>query len=355
MPDEIRAIETGGSDLPEDALTVTGNCSYRFANGGWDWFIRDYGNRVTTNRVYLLDKMFMGSKVEEIPFEINCELVTTTYHDMGSLFQNCNNLKVLPIIKNAVPRDMNDYFSSNYCLREIPNNFCSTWDWSVLDELTNQSYGKKNHIFYNCFSLRYYPNELLRGSNWIRYSSSLYYYGFTYCYSLDEIINLPCITKATWTSNSFAQTVSYCSRLKNLTFSMQDDGTPCSVKWKSQALDLSQGVGYAAPGMRDGLLNHNSGITADKEVTDQETYQALKDDPDWFTQDVNYSRYNHDSAVATINSLPDASAYLATAGGTNTIKFQGACGALTDGGAISNLTEEEIAVAAAKGWTVSIV
>ena len=68
-----------------------------------------------------------------------------------------------------------------------------------------------------------------------------------------------------------------------------------------------------------------------------------------------YSRYNHDSAVETINSLPDTSEYLASAGGTNTIKFKGVAGMKTDGGAINTLTEEEIAVAAAKGWTVSLV
>ena len=68
-----------------------------------------------------------------------------------------------------------------------------------------------------------------------------------------------------------------------------------------------------------------------------------------------YSRYNHDSAVATINSLPDTSAYLAANGGTNTIKFKGAAGSATDGGAINTLTEEEIAVATAKGWTCSFV
>ena len=81
----------------------------------------------------------------------------------------------------------------------------------------------------------------------------------------------------------------------------------------------------------------------------------MKNDPDWWTMKVEYSRYNHDSAVATINSLPDTSAYLATAGGTNTIKFSGAAGSATDGGAINTLTEEEIAVATAKGWTCSFV
>ena len=65
---------------------------------------------------------------------------------------------------------------------------------------------------------------------------------------------------------------------------------------------------------------------------------------------MSYSRYNHDSAVETINSLPDTSAY-----GTNTIKFKGSAGSATDGGAINTLTEEEIAVATAKGWTVSLI
>jgi hypothetical protein len=65
------------------------------------------------------------------------------------------------------------------------------------------------------------------------------------------------------------------------------------------------------------------------------------------------SVYNHDSAVETINSLPDTSAFLAEAGGTNTIQFHSDQGANTEGGAIGNLTAEEIAVAAAKGWTVA--
>ena len=107
--------------------------------------------------------------------------------------------------------------------------------------------------------------------------------------------------------------------------------------------------------MKSAITSFNSGITADKEVTDATTYAALKNDPDWFTCDVAYSRYNHDSAVATINSLPDTSAYLAANGGNNTIMFTGAAGSATDGGAINTLTQEEIAVATAKGWTVTLV
>ena len=37
-------IAGGGEGLPPEALVITGNCAYRFANGGWNWFIKQYGN-----------------------------------------------------------------------------------------------------------------------------------------------------------------------------------------------------------------------------------------------------------------------------------------------------------------------
>jgi hypothetical protein len=142
----------------------------------------------------------------------------------------------------------------------------------------------------------------------------------------------------------------YCYRLKKLTFALED-GQPIKVNWKSQTLDLSNNVGYSYDVAR--ITGYNSGITADKLVINEAAYQALKDDEDWFTTTPDYSRYNRTSAVETINSLPDTSEYLASAGGTNTIKFKGTSGATTDGGAINTMTEEEIAVATAKGWSVS--
>ena len=97
-------------------------------------------------------------------------------------------------------------------------------------------------------------------------------------------------------------------------------------------------------------------MPSDTEITDDASYQLLKDNEDSWTTSSAYSRYNHDSAVETINTLPDTSAYLAESGGTtNIIVFEGASGSATDGGAINTLTEAEIAVAAAKGWTVTLV
>ena len=209
-------------------------------------------------------------------------------------------------------------------------------------------------MFDNCYSLRSIPMNLIKSGNpYMYYFYSYFYNAFYDCYALDELMNLPIpYTKTTWTDNSFYSTFYSCSRLKNITFAL-NNGVPYTVTWKSQVIDLTNNVGYT--NNKSFILNYNSGITADKEVTDDASYQLLKNDPDWFTTNVNYSRYNHDSAVATINSLPDTSAYLASAGGTNTIKFNGQAGASTDGGAINTLTEEEIAVATAKGWTCSFV
>ena len=78
----------------------------------------------------------------------------------------------------------------------------------------------------------------------------------------------------------------------------------------------------------------------------------MKNDPDWWTTDIAYSKYNHDSAVRTLNSLPDVSI---SGSGSGTISFEGELGSATDGGAINTLTETEIAVATAKGWTVTYV
>lgn len=94
---------------------------------------------------------------------------------------------------------------------------------------------------------------------------------------------------------------------------------------------------------------YNSGLTSATQIKDQASYEALKDNEDSWASVEAYSRYNKTSALETINSLPDTHAF-----GTNTIKFRGNSGSSTDGGAINTMTADEIAVAAAKGWTVTI-
>ena len=351
---ELAVSSVSVGDLPEEALTVSGNCQYRFINGGWDWYINGYGDKVTTKDITAATGMFNSSKTEEIPFELNFKPATSI--SMDGIFQNCQNLKAVPKINNCQPKDISNFFDGCYNLREIPEDIGDWFDWSAVDGATYQYASSRASQLDDCRSLRSAPiGFLAHGNPNAPTSYGIYYYGFNNCYALDELIDVPNPhLNATWTSNAFSNFVSYCYRLKNLTFKCPD-GKPYVVKWKNQTIDCATLFGFCVESAKVNLFNYNSGITADKEVYDDATYQALKNDADWFATDRAYSRYNHDSAVATINSLPDASAYLATAGGTNTIKFKKDAGSKTDGGSVSALTEEEIAVATAKGWTVTFV
>ena len=340
--------------IPNSAKYLTGNCQYRFANGGWDWFIKQLGEEITTENINNCNHMFSDCKSERIPFIINL-VVGGSGADLSYMFYN-SSIKE-PVKIKGTPYELSQMF--NYCslLRELPENYFDDFDWSSISGSTNAYQCPMNGMFSGCYSLRYVPIHKIKSNPVIYTSYSYLYNGFSNCYCLDEIKDLPLPFTGAWTTNAFNSgpyggCFLYVSRLKSLTFAL-NEGQPCVMNWSGQTIDLSQKVGYAV--LREDFLNYNSGITADKEVKDDATYQALKNDPDWFTCNVAYSRYNHDSAVETINSLPDTSAYLAANGGTNTIKFKGAAGSATDGGAINTLTEAEIAVAAAKGWTVSLV
>lgn len=337
---------------PESVFVISGNCSHRFANGGWDWFINQYEDKITTQNITNTEYMFFNSSnLISIPFEINCSSgkdIIAQY-----MFNNCYNLRNIPKINNLRVTNISNLFNSCYRLRNIPDDFINNWDWSYLESQTSAYSVPQQSIFYGCYSLRSIQMDLISHGNPNAYNGYSYFVnGFYYCFNLDELKNLPIPYTATWTYDAFINTFTNCWRLKNMTFAL-NDGQPYVMKWKNQTIDLSAYVGWVID--KSNILNYNSGITADKEVTDDASYQALKNDADWFTTNLAYSRYNHDSAVATINSLPDTSAYLASAGGTNTIKFKGAAGSATDGGAINTLTEEEIAVATAKGWTVTLV
>ncbi len=343
------SVPQEGAPTAEE-LTFTGDCESLFEGGTWDWVVNKYGNLITTNNISNMSKMFKNSSLTTIPFEINGKSGSPIY--MESMFQWLKNLTSLPTVKNVQPANMGSLFANCELIRTIPENYTDTWNWDTMDGYTSQYSGTQSMLFYNCHSLRSFPLDLIAHGNKYAYSSySLFYAGFSGCRVLDEITIPVIYTEATWNSNAMSDTFLKCSRLKKLVFQLQQNGQPYVVKWKNQTIELLGEFGYTSS--ISSILNYNSGITADKEVSDAATYEALKNNPDWFTQMPVYSRYNHDSAVETINSLPDTSAYLAENGGTNTIQFNSVSGKLTDGGAINTLTEEEIAVAVARGWTVS--
>lgn len=356
MAAAITAISGGSSGyIPTDAdLTFYGNINNLFVNNRWNWLLNNYGDKITTQYLDGLSGTFSGSsKLEEIKFSLN--LRTTQACSLLQAFLGCNNLKKLPIITGTIG-DTNAMCSSCYNLQEIPNEW-NAIDFTKLHTQTAYLYSRIGATFRDCYSLRKIPSDFLK-QLYNKVNNHKYAYTgemFSACYCLDEIIGLRMCANIN-TNNMFVHNFLSTSRLKKLLFDTEN-GAPRIERWKNQVIDLTTS-GYltnSSNEFKKYILQYNSGITADKEITDDTSYSLLKNDNDCFTCNVAYSRYNKLSAIETINSLPDTSAYLATAGGTNTIKFKGAAGSATDGGAINTMTEEEIAVATAKGWTVSFV
>lgn len=362
MADRITAIQSGGgggNEPTDEELIITGDCQYMFANDSWNWAVERYGNRMTTKDITNCYSMFWKCALDEIPFEINvnnCESFYSTFY--GANISKCPKVSGTVKWSSATTFDSMLY-NVNY-LRYIDDLFTDDFlDGFSSFKVTSAYSAPKALPLNNLYSLRRIPSwwykfRINEESTVYPTPSAVLYYNLMTLASLDEITNIPVLKcNSTVTSSFLSNSFNSFHRIKDLTFEVEEDKTPKTVSWKSQTISLTNYVGYAG-NYRSRVTGYNSGITADKEVKDDATYQALKDDPDWFTIRLEYSRYNHDSAVNTINSLPDTSAYLASAGGTNTIKFKKGSGSKTDGGAISNLTAEEIAVAAAKGWTVTL-
>ena len=350
MAAAIANLPSGGGSL--NTTVEGGDCSYFFANSPWFAdLLEDYD--FTFNNPTEISYMFQnGSIVDASRVSFNIDAPCRA----NAMFQNATLIEHLPINGLSFLFGGNISSSFNGC-SQITSDEINAWYNQVTTYPTSIP-GRTNQFllsqaFLGCYSIRNINTALEKfciAARVTNFSSNSASSVFSYCYALDEVKNFPVWTSTSETSNRFNNTFYHISRAKDVIFDT-DNGTPYIVNWKNQTIELCYLVGYNTS--TSNFLNYNSGITADKEVTDDATYQALKNDPDWFTTDIAYARYNHDSAVATINSLPDTSAYLASAGGTNTIKFKGTAGSATDGGAINTLTEEEIAVATAKGWTVA--
>ena len=342
-------------DLPEDLLHLSGTINYKFYWDGWTSFINKYGNQITTKNINQAMNTFMHcTQLSHIPFALNC--------NNNCNFDNCFNgsyIEELPVINVNKINSMTNMCQDCIKLRYINLDFNNI----DISEIVNSTY-LSEVWFSGCGSLRELPQSFLDKVKERTVSKSYYssvYKNFANLYNLDTVSSLPVMVSDTYTSNAFGDYSVKINlyRIKDFIFQTQEDNTPYSANWKSQVIDLSSvGFGLLQYNFqaRDFYL-YNSGITIDKCIYDDTTYQALKNDPDNYVCGYSsenphyYSRYNKASAIRTINSLPDVSG----SGGTNTIKFKGEAGLRTDGGAINTMTEEEIAVATSKGWTVSFV
>lgn len=309
---------------------ITGNTNYSNTTGGMIQNCTGDYSKVTLN-TWLLKGGFGENYVTKLP-----------------------NIKFVDIHYSTGAAQL---FMSSKGIRDIPKNYLAACDSNgnkmstPYENLFNNRY-EMYSMFGGCENLRTLPDF----PTFITYDSTngYGYYGcFDRCYSLDKIEGLPVTSEnGGFTSNAFDSAFSYCFRISEMTFQVKPDGSPYVCNWSSQNIDLS-GAGY---GFSEFYCNEYNGLSKDDEVypTDSGLVNGnlLTERPDdWWTPESTSSRYNHDSAVRTINSLPDCSA-----GSGNTIKFRRDGGKLTGPNADNScgaLTDAEIAVATSKGWTVT--
>lgn len=347
----IAAIETGGgggeSDrISQEDLTFSGNLGNFNASGIFDSLFNKNRDWLSFTDVTDLNYFFSGSSFDFSDITIGLGKSTSSSGTWSGAFRNYKGT-TLPALSGTVgaSNGMSQYSFSHMDNLVHMDGVFDQIDWSYHDAnyASSSYYNCIRDIFNELPRLRRLPTNFLEHCDSTKTWGNIYTNLCNYCYSLDEAVDLPVFDNQYMRINGG---FSYNNHLARMTFATNEDGTPIVVSnWNyAHVLNLSQQVGYGNYG--------NYYFSSDKQVKDDATYQALKDDPDWWTSNVAYSRYNHDSAVETINSLPDASGIT---GYTFTVKFTGAAGSATDGGAINTLTEEEIAVAAAKGWTVTLV
>ena len=311
VPSEIKI--DGYIPTAED-LAFTGDCSNLFYYGRLSWILEHYTSLLSFSNVKKAELCFFYLKSDADLTNLTFYMEDDYTNSVNYMFQG-SNLSYLPHIVGRI-HDCSSIFK--VCkMKSIPDNFFD--DFIIQKPSGYSSQITCSSMFQGCENLTKVPSlkafKQLDSTVIPSYGFyNFYYYLFESCISLQEIRDLPIVygINSEVKQNFFQGMVNQTEKLSSFTFE------------PNQTARLSNQILYLA----------SAGYT-------------------YYGGNPKNSVYNHDSAVETINSLPDTSAYLAEKGGTNTIRFKSDQGANTEGGAIGNLTAEEIAVAAAKGWTVA--
>ena len=245
------------------------------------------------------------SKVINMSYMFNCcyslktipLLNTASVTNMSNMFKNCYSLTTIPLLNTASVTNMNNMFNYCHSLKTIP----------LLDTSNVTSIAG---MFQNCYSLTTIP---LLDTSKITNMSNM----FNCCYSL-KIIPLLDTSKVTNIYNMFY----YCRSLK--TIPLLDASSVNYINNTFRSCDSLENI--------DGLYNLGKAYS----TSNSANYS-------YYILDLTYCpNLTHDSLMNVINNLYD----IATKGCNSQSLQLGSAN-------IAKLTEDEIAIATNKGWTVS--
>lgn len=351
MAAAITNLPTGGGDT--ETITFSTDISYLFAsNGGGALYEAVKNKNLVFTNIHYGRGVFYNMPTNDTTTPFTIHLLNGVYHTSGNVdfryfyegSSVASNIVIDPPIKGASGEEFKAFFAKsrlkNIDLSCIDTNYAIFGQSGAMSLFSESGYLRSIN-FTNS------PQRYFGGSNSTQYESTFYY-----CFDLDSLEDL-----YTTRQTDFFNAFNNCSHLAKLTFKTVSTSNAKNPYYSSD-IDLST-VGYYTNDSEgyisnSALLYGNDPLivkslvrqNATKEITNATTYAKLKNDPDAWTTNVAYSRYNKTSAKETLTSLP----YIKE---THTIKFKGEAGSATDGGAIKNLTSSEIAVATAKKWTVA--
>lgn len=300
---------------------------------------------------------------------IGTKVGTTTA--FGDAFYECKNLKKLPQFQFQGEIYGNQTSSTfAYCY-----NLEQTEITKIYQFIGAFSSYSQNAQLNNCYKIKEF--------DWSKINVDFDAFSpnrvdFNYAPTLEKYVIPATYTKTEATSNRYENRYTGCyPMIKDVSFVTNKDGSPKKSKMTKQTLEWwayseSQSWGYGdvtSKGYAYGGIDRTHNIVGSTIEETQANYGKMKQYSDWhcsLRNIVNYqrskvpigrlfSKFNHTTMVNIINTIMDTYEYIASKGGTNTIKFYKYQGDLTDDGGSSNLTEEEIAVAVAKGWTIALV
>ena len=339
----ISSIETGGEELTEEDLTFTGDLSYFNYYGRMSKIIKKCGSKMRFNGITNLFKSFIGN--DPLNSDFSNWTINLSKCSLYDTFRANDSIKKYPKFSGTISSLQTVFNDSSKTL--LPDDVFS--NTTFLLESTSNNY---NGIFSDCPNLKktplWFENMTFTTKDFtFSYAySTLYNSTFNGDKNLKEMV-LPIIpAPIKLKANCFSNTFKYVSKARKIIFAPPPAGNE-AVLWTKQTINLADtNFGYS-----------NSAIQMTGNViSDDETYNLYKNDPDAWAYKLEYSFYNHDSALETIKSLPYAQMVdIPQSQLQNVIKFYGKSGEKTDGGAINTLTAEEIAIATNKGWTVSFV
>ena len=327
-------------NVNNSVLTNTFSSNSAFTNFPTDWrnkTINVQGGDFVSGSLNMASFLRGDRNIKYLPKIVLDANIDTTFLNaiqMNNAFRDC---KLIKIDNDAIPQNLiaegMEGSSCSYCmwLREVPENFMA------------------NSVYISPV----FPGQNMRSMCYEMYAQS---------FLLKQVIGAPIFgqTRSTGTVNRFTSMFADNNALHRVSFYMPN-GAVGTMNATNQTIDLSAGsIGFFPNSPSASTLGYLEDedranviiISAANNNATVENMQNLNS----LAVGLEYATYNRQSAVETINSLPDTTAAIAAKGGTNTIKFKSGAGSAygTDYD-MSNLSAEEIAVATAKGWTVALV